>query len=355
MNGIFFKDFIKWNKRQINSFIILSCLLFCLLIIIQIYAQITENLIPYIRNKDENKIIHVSFDYNNIEKFKKLISEQNIENISYYMKSINVHHDMLGNIVLTAILPNEVITTESGKVLDNSKNEIIISEMLYQNISNVIEDSKITLYVENKIIECRIAGFYRKQNEQYMNKVYVSDNIIKEFQSDTIEYLVMEKEQNEVNQIIQTFQLNNINAELLDNSYQSELNSYINLLAIMKPFIYVIISLYIMIIFIFVNDIINDKLLSLVILKLFGYTNLTISLNIFFAIFLFIFPAYLIQNIILMMIFYFINLNFHINLIYFVSFNCIIFIIINLLILIIVLSFIYKLRNIKLLNVLYNS
>lgn len=147
----------------------------------------------------------------------------------------------------------------------------------------------------------------------------------------------MAKYQKDGKNIINKLEANNISAKLLDNSYQQELHTYLNFLKIIKPFVYIIIILFAINTFIFISKIINEKLLSFVILKLAGYTNVIISFNMFVAISIFTSITYIITNITLFSIFNIINIMCKIKLNYFLSYSIYVFCIENILILIIIL------------------
>lgn len=105
MNVILLKAFLKINKNHIISFLTLSCLFLILITITQIYAQITKKLIPTLQNRDENRIIYV-FNVKNSDNLNILLKDEKIENILYYMESINIYHNKLGNAVVVTRLPN---------------------------------------------------------------------------------------------------------------------------------------------------------------------------------------------------------------------------------------------------------
>lgn len=160
MNVILLKAFLKINKNHIISFLTLSCLFLILITITQIYAQITKKLIPTLQNRDKNRIIYV-FNVKNSDNLNILLKDEKIENILYYMESINIYHNKLGNAVVVTRLPNESLNIKSSRPIDNAKNEIIVSEELYKKLSNKILESDITLSIKNKNIKCKILGYYK--------------------------------------------------------------------------------------------------------------------------------------------------------------------------------------------------
>lgn len=159
MNVILLKAFLKINKNHIISFLTLSCLFLILITITQIYAQ-KKKLIPTLQNRDENRIIYV-FNVKNSDNLNILLKDEKIENILYYMESINIYHNKLGNAVVVTRLPNESLNIKSSRPIDNAKNEIIVSEELYKKLSNKILESDITLSIKNKNIKCKILGYYK--------------------------------------------------------------------------------------------------------------------------------------------------------------------------------------------------
>lgn len=355
MNTLLLKEFIKLSKKQIISSIILSCLFLSIIIIIQSYAQISKSLIPKLQNRDENRIVYTSFSTEKSELFYEILKNQGIKKIYYYIGSINIYNEKLGNIILAPILPTEEISVQNGKEFNNKNNEIIIPEDLYKNLNKEILNSNIVLSIEEKEITCKIVGFYKEKDSNLQNKIYISDNIIRTIQNSENEFLIKVSEQKQVDDLINIFQSHNINATLFDNSYQTELKEYNSLLSIITPFIFIIISLFIINLFIFINDLINEKLLIIIILKLSGYTNQSIIWNVFLAVIYLTYTIFIIDNIITTILFKFANLILKVNLTFFISYSCFISIATCILILFITLYLIHKIKNTKILNKLYTN
>ncbi|MBR1377371.1 MAG: hypothetical protein IJ565_06150 [Bacilli bacterium] len=355
MNTLLLKEFIKLSKKQIISSIVLSCLFLSIIIIFQSYAQIAKSLIPKLQNRDENRIVYTSFSTEEIEMFYKILKNQNIKKIYSYIGSINIYNEKLGNIMLTSILPTEEISVQNGTKFNNKNNEIIIPENLYKNLTKEIINSNIVLSIEEKEITCKIIGFYSNKDSNLQNKIYISDNIIRTIQDSKNEFLIKVNEQGQIDNLINIFQNHNINATLFDNSYQTELNEYHSLLSIIKPFIFITISLFIINLFIFINDLINEKLLTIIILKLSGYTNQSIAWNVFLAVFYLTYTIFIIDNIITIILFKLVHLILKVNLTFFISYSYFISIITCILILFIALYLIHKIKNTKILNRLYTN
>lgn len=356
MNSLLLKEFIKLSKRQIISYIILSGLFLSIIVIIQSYAQISKNLIPKLQNRVENRIVYTSFSTKeNEDQFYVILKNRGIKKVYYYIGSINIYNEKLGSIMLTPILPTEEISIQNGKEFNNKNNEIIIPESLYKNLSKEILNSNIVLSIEEKKITCKIVGFYKERDSNLQNKIYISDNIIRTIQNSENEFLIKVSEQKQVDDLINIFQSHNINATLFDNSYQTELKEYNSLLSIITPFIFIIIFLFIINLFIFINDLINDKILIIIILKLSGYTNLSIIWNVFLAVTYLTYTIFIIDNIVTIILFKLANLIWGVNLIFFIYYSYFISIAICILILFITLYLIYKIKNTKILSKLYTN
>lgn len=356
MNSLLLKEFIKLSKKQIISYIILSSLFLSIIVIIQSYAQISKSLIPKLQNRVENRIVYTSFSTKeNEDLFYEILKNQGIEKVYYYIGRINIYNEIFGNIMLTPILPTEEISVQNGKEFNNKNNEIIISEYLYKNLNKEILNSNIVLSIEEKEITCKIVGFYKEGDSSLQNKIYISDNIIRTIQNSEKEFLIKVSEQRQVDDLINIFQNHNINANLFDNSYQTELKEYNSLLSIITPFIFIIISLMIINLFIFINELINEKLLIIILLKLSGYTNLSIIWNVFLAVAYLTYTIFIIDNIVTIILFKFANLIWKVNLAFFIYYSYFISITICILILFITLYLIHKIKNTKILSELYTN
>lgn len=353
MNSVLIKDFLKINKKQIISFTIISCLILSLLLIIQIYSQISKKLIPSLQERNENKILHIS----NIQKEKKIYSfvdKKKIRSISYYISN-GVYNNELGNLMLSTKIPTESIDIQEGRNVYNNENEIIISEALYRNLKNISINSEIILSIKNEKINCKIVGYYKNDDSIPFNKVYISNHIVNKIKHNVLEYIVEVKNTKDVDYIIEKMLSKNIDVELFDDRYQSELKIYRDVLSIIKPFVFIVIILLIINIYILMNNIVNEKILSIIILKLSGYKSLVISFNVFIAIFLLTTLICFCLNIILFVGFAVMNFIFNSNLVYFYSDSISIFTIMNILLLVITLFLIYKIKNKKILSVLYKN
>lgn len=352
MNFLIVKEFVKFSKKQIISFLMLVCLLATITCVAQFYAQISKYIISDIKNKEENRTIYVSIK-ERID-LSQVVNSNEIEDITLYITSINVYDEKLGNITISHLpfnLKNK-IETISNDNNDNNNNTIIISESLYKTFNNL---NNLTLTINNQIINCKVTGYYKNNYENEKNIIYISESIINKINKGKKEYLIKIKNQKDVSPFIKKLHNYNIQASLYNKNYMTELAEYNNLLTIIKFFISISIVLFIFITYIFINNLINEKLLFISILKLLGYKNFKICWNIFAIIFFLITLIFLILNFLMRFVFKIINMIFYTNLIVFSTYNYCILILITIILLFIVFCLIQKIKNKKILSVLYSN
>lgn len=352
MNIVLIKDFIKITKTKIISILIFSALILALSIIFQIYAQISEVVVPSIRERPENRMIYVS-EVEDFNKINNILSINKTESVLNYINSMNGYSESFGDIIISSRLLNDKMKILIGRDLIDKNYEIIISDYLYQNDQNLI-GSIVELVVGDKKFKCKVVGVYKNYITLSNNKVYISEKISNQIHNNN-EYIITINEQRHVNSIIKQLNFQQINARLFDSSYIVEMNTYDKLLNVVNLFIMIIVVVFVNYMFIFINNFINEKIKAIVILKLSGYSNFKISINIVLSMLVWIFSLYFLFNIVIWLSFWILKLFLSTSITYFFNYSFYLILIIITIILIITLLLIYRIKNKKILKLLYES
>lgn len=291
-----FTILLRTTFRKKNIYIYFMLLLFCLLILTLL--NFTNNYIDSMIGKVENQLSNRELiitriqDNENFKDSKESIMKINhINNVYNYFPSFNIEIEDFGNFIAKVGILEEIPKITAGRTLNlNKSDEIILPDKIYKDnkeymVSDILGDYvDIILNLSDKKTELslKVVGTY-EATENSTNAVYLSDSMLEE--NNVIKnnsYLIIVDNQKNVSYVNDILG-NHYDVSLYNDTTQSELGSYQMLKTMISTFVIIISITTFILITVFVYIIINDNKRNIAILKVIGYKNIYIFLNVLIA------------------------------------------------------------------------
>ncbi len=341
MNNLLIKSFFRSKKVNFLYFSLFLLIFGFLSICSYKYINI-EEIINKISNSYENRELYLKLNDNN-KILLNLKQDSNIEGIYDYFSSEFYQYNGLNVKINPSVFGINKKILIGRNIKYNSYDEIILPEFFLvdgkKKFTKNLINKRIVLSNGNSSITKNVVGIYKSNG---FNDVFIATKL-----ENNNEYIVLVKNQSEVNSVKKEYYSYCDDIYLYNSSLQEELKIYKSLFHLIRKMFFIIYLVNILILIFIINDYIKHFKKNICMMKICGFSNLLILYSIVKSIFIVCFYSY----ILLLFISYFIiaNKNNYINFLFIFSKLSFINLI---LIFLIPFLFIKKIKNIPLIKMI---